>query len=382
MITARHYLDWAATAIPDSVNLDKVASVNIYGNPSAQNTEGRLAREALESARFRCASVLGVEPEKLYFTSGGTESNALVLHSLLLGTAKAKILYSGIEHPSVRENCLRLERLGLSRSAMAVERDGRVSVESLSRALEKHPDTRFAAIMWINNETGALMDLKALAERLNANRGRPQIHLHSDLVQAIGKVPVELKYLDSASISAHKLGGPRGLGLLYLKKPLEPLYVGGGQEGGVRPGTENVPGALALAELIERRSKPETVKVEAEKAAQRFKYLIGRIKKIPRCILIPEDREDEDERFSPWILQLRFKGLPGAVMVRALDDTGVAVSTGAACSSRSSRRPVLEAMGLDTEASLEGFRISQGWSTTESDFDALLWGVEKTLSTL
>jgi cysteine desulfurase len=374
----RHYLDWAATAIPDVVR-DAIA---VFGNPSAINKEGRLAKEALEGARTRCAGVLGVKPERLYFTSGGTESNALFLHSLLLRKGRGRLLYSGVEHPSVRENCLRLEKMGTPLGVVGVGKDGRVSAAALSTALEKYPDTRFVAIMGVNNETGSAMDTNALlgVVRLKQEKTGLPVHFHCDLVQAIGKVPVEIGDMDSASFSGHKLGGPRGIGLLYLKKPLEPLYTGGGQESGVRPGTENTPGALALADAFERRANPETVKLEEEKAASRMNYLIGKLRRIRRCVLIPEDRGEDDRRFSPWILQLRLLGLPGAVTVRALDDAGVAVSTGSACSSASSERPVLAAMGLDEAPRLEGFRVSQGWSTREEDFDALIAGIEKTLS--
>ena len=345
-----------------------------------------MARDALESARGRCAKVLGVEPDKLYFTSGGTESNALVFHSLLSRKGKGRLLFSGVEHPSVRENCLALEKLGIPVGVIGVEKDGRVSEAAFSRALEKHPDARFTAVMGVNNETGAIMDLKALvslAREAQKKSGLP-IHFHADLVQALGKIPLEqvIGALDSAAFSAHKLGGPRGIGLLYLKKPLTPLYTGGGQESGVRPGTENTLGALELARVLERRADPQAVKAEAAKAKERLKYLIGELKKIKRCALVPEDRGEEDERFSPWIIQVRFRGVPAPVMVRALDDEGVAVSSGSACSSDSAERPVLAAMGLDESTRLEALRISQGWSTEKSDFDALLSGVEKALSFL
>ena len=296
--TVRSYLDWAATAIP---NETATGIGEIYGNPSSPHTEGRLAREALEDARSRCAGVLGVPPETLYFTSGGTESNALVLHSLLLRKAKGRLLYSGVEHPSVRENCLLLEKLGLPVAAIGVEKDGRVTEASMARALEKNPDTRFVAVMGVNNETGSLMDLKALVSLARRNREKPNIHFHSDLVQAAGKVPIDIKGwdLDSAAFSAHKLGGPRGIGLLYLKKPIESLYAGGEQEGKIRPGTENTAGALALAQVLELRANPDTVRVEGEKARERFRYLIGELRKIKRCSLIPEERENDDPRFSP-----------------------------------------------------------------------------------
>jgi cysteine desulfurase len=355
----------------------------LFGNPSSLHEEGRRAKEALESARARCAAVLGVNPENICFTAGGTESNAIALHSLLMRQKKLCFLYSAVEHPSVRETCLRLERLGLYPSVIGVEKDGRVSPAQLARAFEKNSGARFAAVMAVNNETGAVMDMKALPEIVRRREGGP-VHFHSDLVQAAGKIPLDIKGwdIDSASVSAHKIGGPRGIGLLYLKQPLESLYAGGGQEGGVRPGTENTAGALALAACLEEHAAPGAVKAAGEEASRRWSRLIGELKKNPRCSLIPEDRVENDVRFSPWILQARFRDVPGEVMVRALDSEGFAVSTGSACSSSSPERPVLHAMGLDEHARLEGIRISQGWSTTMEDIDALLEGIEKALAFL
>jgi cysteine desulfurase len=380
MHPTRHYFDWAATAEP---SYSAFTPGELFGNPSSPHKEGRAAKEALESARSRCAAVLRVKPERLYFSSGGTESNALVIHSLLRRDRKNPFLYSAVEHPSVRENCLVLERLGFAAGKVAVEGDGRVTEKTLTRAMEKFPGFRFAALMAVNNETGALMDMGALSSLLRA-KGGPHVHLHCDLVQGAGKIPLDIEGwdLDSASLSAHKLGGPRGIGILYLKKPLAPLYTGGGQEGGVRPGTENTPGALALAECLEKRASPEALNGAVEKARERWRFLIGALKKIKRCVLIPEDREEADGRFSPWILQARFTKVPGEVMVRALDSEGFAVSTGSACSSASPERPVLQAMGLDDAARLEGIRVSQGWSTTTEDVEALARGIEKVLAFL
>jgi cysteine desulfurase len=141
-------------------------------------------------------------------------------------------------------------------------------------------------------------------------------------------------------------------------------------------------GAIALADVMQRRVDAAAIREEAEKAKTRLAYLMGELSKIDRCRFIPEDRQQRDARFSPWILQARFKDVPGEVMVRALDDAGVAVSTGSACSSTSRLRPGLAAMGLSQSVRLEGIRISQGWSTELSDMDALLSGIEKVLSFL
>jgi cysteine desulfurase len=378
----RRYFDWAATAIPDIFPSNTVP----FGNPSSKHAEGREARAALEDARRRCAVVLGAAPEEIFFTSGGTESNAIVLHSLLRRPCRpgsGGLLVSAVEHPSVRENGAVLERLGKPLTLIGVEKDGRVSGETLKAALKKADDPRLAAIMAVNNETGAVMDMPRLAEVLRKAAGAP-IHLHCDLVQAAGKTPVDLRSwdADSASVSAHKLGGPRGIGLLYLRKPVETLCAGGGQEGRVRPGTENTAGALALAECLERRARPEAAAAEYGRAAVRVKALITALKAMPRCTLIPSDREEEDGRFSPYILQAAFRGIPGEVMVRSLDDAGFAVSTGSACSSGGRDRPVLDAMGVDKTTAFEGIRISQGWYTAMEDVAALIEGINRILREL
>jgi cysteine desulfurase len=170
--------------------------------------------------------------------------------------------------------------------------------------------------------------------------------------------------------------------LLYLRRPVETLYTGGGQERNIRPGTENVAGALALADCLEKRALPEKLRTEYAEARRRWKKLLATLKNIDRCSLIPAERDADDEGFSPYIVQVAFKDIPGEVMVRALDDLGFAVSTGSACSSAKQERPVLAAMGLNDSASLEGSRISQGWSTTDEEIDLLTTAITEVLKFL
>ena len=362
----RHYFDWAGTAIPDTALADETVP---SGNPSSRHREGRAAKEALENARARCAAVLGVEPSTLYFTSGGTESNCIPLYSNLLRPA-GRITASLTEHPSVSENLQTLQRLGKPIAGIPVDTSGRVSPGLLAQTLKKHGDTRFTAIMAVNNETGAINDIKALREILD-NCGVP-VHFHCDMAQAAGKIPVNLALCDSAAISAHKIGGPRGIGLLYLRRPLEVLYSGGGQERKIRPGTENTSGAAALARCLEKYASASAVNTEYQKAKSRFAKLMRSLAETGRCTFIPSDRNPDSDNFSPYILQAAFRDIPGEVMVRALDDAGIAVSTGSACSSSSPGRPVLKAMGIDEKTSLEGIRISQGWTTTGEEIDFLI----------
>jgi cysteine desulfurase len=376
---SRHYFDWASTAIPENYPL---APSLHFGNPSSLHKEGRLAKEALESARNRCASVLNVPPETLYFTSGGTESNCIVLFSHIARQGKGRMAASNGEHSSITENLRLLDRLGRQTHVIPIDPLGRVTDASLLKTLTQYDNVRFAAIMAVNNETGTINDIVNL-KKVTVNM-EPPVHFHCDMVQAAGKLPIDIAGwgVDSASFSAHKIGGPRGIGLLYLRKPLEVLYTGGGQERNIRPGTENVSGALALAHCLETRAMPEIVAAEYAGAKTRCKRLLSALQEIDRCRLIPAERESDDDGFSPYIVQAAFKDIPGEVMVRALDDLGFAVSTGSACSSARPERPVLAAMGVDDKLGLEGIRISQGWSTTDEEIDLLLAAIQEVLKFL
>jgi cysteine desulfurase len=376
----RHYLDWAATA-PAEARID--APDAPFGNPSSQHLEGRAARDALESARESCARSLGVPADTLYFTSGGTEANCIPLYASLLRQGSGRILTSAGEHSSVARNLANLERLGRKTGTIPVDSSGRVTEELLGKALQKYPDARFAAIMAVNNEIGTVNDVARLRSVLDGSGGAP-VHLHCDMVQAVGKIPVDPAGwgVDSASFSAHKIGGPRGIGLLYLRKPIEALCLGGGQEGKTRAGTENVAGALALARCLEIRLEPARLAADLENARLRFRRLLDSLKGIDRFRIIPEDRESDDDGFSPYIVQAAFRDIPGEVMTRALDDMGFAVSTGSACSSASVERPVLAAMGVPDGLSIEGIRISQGWTTGDGDVDGLLSAIAEVLKFL
>ena len=375
----RHYFDWAASAIPDySLYNDSFP----FGNPSSAHKEGQEAAQALEGARARCALALGVPSSAIYFTSGGTESNCISLYSLIARKSSASLIASASEHPSITENLKKLQFLGKESSLIPVDSSGRVTCENLKSTIEKQNNARFVAIMSVNNETGTLNDIKSLQSVLKKN-GAP-VHFHCDIVQSIGKIPVNLTEweVDSASLSAHKIGGPRGIGILYLKKPLEVLYSGGGQEKNIRPGTENTAGALILASCLEKYLHEDNFKKETAKAGERWAFLLKELSKIQRCRFIPYGRQIDDPGFSPFILQAAFRDIPGEVMVRALDELGFAVSTGSACSSSSPERRVLAAMGIDESLRLEGIRISQGWTTTEEEIGLLIEAIKEVLKFL
>jgi cysteine desulfurase len=377
-IEKRYYFDWAASA-PTLVT----GTSSIYGNPSSLHSEGKAAKLALEDARQRCANVLSVPPQTLYFTSGGTESNSIAILSNLTRKGQGRIISSAAEHASVREGMETLEKLGKQTGTIAVDSDGRVSVKNLEKAFEKYGDVRFCSIMAVNNETGSVTDIASLLDVIREQKGTARFHC--DIVQAVGKIPVDISNwdIDSASISAHKICGPKGIGLLYLRSGNpEVLYKGGGQENGIRGGTENIQGAVALAECLEKYARAEIIKENYARAAKRWNRLTSSFSATGRCTIIPRSRDFNNDEFSPYILQAAFKGIPGEVMARALDDLGFAVSTGSACSSTSPERPVLLAMGVEESLRIEGIRISQGYSTTDEDIDALTDAVSEVLKFL
>jgi cysteine desulfurase len=353
-----------------------------FGNPSSGHSEGRAARAALEEARRVCMEALGADEGTIYFTSGATEANAIILFSMLYGHAggvKQGLITTATEHPSITKNRASLEYMGIPVHCMNVDGYGAAVPGALEKALRKHTDATMLALMYVNNETGAISDLPSLVKTARERDGKA-LHIHSDMVQAIGKIPFALRDMDidSAAFSAHKIGGPRGIGVLYLRKPVQVLCKGGGQEGGIRPGTENTLGACHFAEAIRFRTTTQTKALQ--EAAANMACLIEALRGMKRCTIIPECRQAVDERYSPYILQAAFKDVPGEVMVRALDDLGFAVSTGSACSTGSKKRPVLNAIGIDDALAFTAIRISFGWTTKMDDINALVDAVRRILA--
>ncbi len=384
------YFDWAATAPVEADIVRQAAEIAIeyFGNPSSTHLAGAAARSLLADARSSCARTLEVRPQQLFFTSGGTEANHLPLLSLLQRPSAGTILVSAIEHPSVREQADMLRHCGWQVVQVRPDSSGIISPAAIQAALTS--DTVMVCLMAVNNETGAVQPIYKVADLLTEyakSSGKRKPRLHVDCVQAAGKVPLCLSHpgIDSAALSAHKIGGPRGVGLLYLPQRFEGFVRGGGQEQGVRSGTENLAGVWALAKCLERHYLPAgqdgTPHRQQEAAYTRFllqrdltRDFLVQLKAIRGCSLIPECRLEQgcEDRFSPWIVQAAFSGLPGEVLVRAMSERGIAISTGSACSSRKLSRPVLEAMGVPRELATNGVRLSFGPATTREDMARLL----------
>ncbi len=381
------YLDWASTSPPDLSLLDEAARIagQAYGNPSSRHRLGHEAKEKLDEARHRFAAQLGAgKTGRVVFTGGGSEADALPLLAVLRQALSSRrdgsikrlhIVTTEIEHAAVYEEVLLLKSLGLEASFVRPESDGIIDPEKIGAAIGR--DTALVAVMAVNNETGAVQDLAGIAGAVAGAAkalGRPAPRIHVDAVQTLGKVefrPAELG-IDTAAFSAHKLGGPRACGALWIRAALEPLAVGGGQEGGIRPGTESLQSAWAFSRAAEQAAGALEDNRRRARAleARLIEGLISGAGAIP----LPLGRKAGDERYSPFILSAAFPGLSGEVLVRALSDEGLALSTGSACSSnlRKKGRRVLAAMGLDEGLAFSSLRISTGPATTESEIDSFL----------
>ena len=386
------YLDWAASAIPytDEIEAAYREATTVFANPSAQHQFGKEARNMLEKARSRCAAVLGVPAETLYFTSGASESNSLVLLSLLTRPATGSLIISNIEHPSVREQAAVLEHCGWTVLTAPSDKSGCITPDAVLHTLRE--DTVLVAIMGVNNEIGSVQPVRDIAQALKAHTvGKRTVHFHVDMVQSIGKLPVaELGLADvhSASMSAHKIGGPRGIGLLYLKQPLNSGIRGGSQERNIRPGTENLAGACALARCLETTYTDFQQKFE--RAGELSRFLIEALCQIPECSIIPAARVSSEisnaavldnikcaHAFSPWIIQASFKNIPAEIMTRCLSERGIFVSAGSACSSKKKVRPILAALSVSPEIAQNAIRISIGHSTKKSDLEQFISAVKE-----
>lgn len=370
-----HYFDWAATSPADEDILKQAVELTLkdWGNPSSSHAVGKAARCLLEEARERAAKVLGVPAGTVYFTSGGTESDQIPLLAQLCKPAKGTVLISSIEHPAVREQALALKNCGWNVVQLPVDKNGIVTPEAVVKCLT--PDTTLVCIMAVNNETGSIQPIYEIAEAItvwSAGKRKPKFHV--DCVQAAGKIQLNLahKGIDSAALSSHKICGPRGIGILYMKDSIDVFLRGGGQEKGIRSGTENVLGAVAFSLALERyynKEKPELVEASA-KFVEDFSKLKG-------CTIVPAGRLKNPELFSPYVVQAAFDHIPGNVMLRALDAKGFYISTGSACSSKKNKRPVLEAMHITPQISENAVRFSFGPHTTPAAIAELLCAVEE-----
>lgn len=352
------YCDYSASAPMRAEVRAAIAEIDdrIIGNPSSIHQPGQVARVALERARKSMAQSIGAKPREIIFTSGGTEANNTVLWGLL--KPGDHVVSSLIEHPSVHGPLRGLQEQGVQVTQVSPATTGEILVEEVVKAIR--PNTRLITVMAVNNETGVVNDLTALGA-LATERG---LLFHTDAVQALGKLPIDVVQsgIHFLSASAHKLGGPKGVGLLYARQmiPFQPLQLGGSQENGHRGGTENVAGAVGFAKaLVLAVEEQETL--YRRHSAFRKTFLRG----------LTEERISFSINGSgscPGVINIRLTGISGHALVMNLDSEGVAVSYGSACASGTPKPShVLLAMGLGEEVAGQSVRISFGYGTTEAE---------------
>ena len=364
MSDSKIYLDHNATSplLPEVENVMSEVAQQTFANPSSPHWAGRNARFLLEEARDNLANSLGVKSQEILFTSGGTESNNTVLRQLLMNSAEQHLIVSAVEHPSVLETCRILGgQPNIQFTELAVDSSGIVEPGKLREALR--PETSLISVMTANNETGNLQPVEELSKIAQENK----IPFHTDLVQAYGKMQLDLSSskVNFASATAHKLGGPCGIGLLYVKQgtAFESLISGGKQERVRRAGTENVVLAVGFAKAVGWYLGNQ---LSLRDRFSKFRDLIlNEINKI-KGIFLNTDLGNS----MPHTLNFGCKKVSAESLLISLDLDGVAVSTGSACSSGAMEAsPVLLAMGLSRAEAKSSLRVSWGWSTTEADID-------------
>ncbi len=363
----RVYLDWnATTPLRDEARRAMLGALDLPGNASSVHAEGREARRWIEAARAAVANAVGASPRNVVFTSGGTEANALALAPGLKADgapAVERLVVSAIEHASVLSG----GRFPYSTIArLKVRRDGVADLDHL-RDLLRGGSPALVSIMLANNETGAIQPIAEAAEIVHAGGGL----LHVDAVQALGKISVDMRALgaDLLTLSAHKIGGPKGVGALVLSEGLtgpEPLLRGGGQELSRRAGTENVAGIAAFGEAV--TAAMANLPVEADRIQALRERLENGLRQTPNMIVF-----SDMARRLPNTTLFTVPGLRAETAVIGFDLAGIAVSSGSACSSgKVQPSHVLQAMGLDPEIAQGAVRLSMGWSTRDADVESCL----------
>ncbi len=374
------YLDYAATTPcrPEVSEAMQAIQGEAYGNPSSLHRFGQRSKQVLEQSRRQVAALLGAAPETLVFTAGGTDSDNLAIQGVARAAREGRrhLITTAIEHHAVLHTMQHLEEQGYEVTYLPVDAEGVVRLDALAEALR--PDTLLVSVMLANNETGTVQSLAKIVEMARPYGAR----VHTDAVQAMGKLPVDVEALgvDLLSLTAHKFYGPRGVGALYVRPgtPIVPLRYGGNQEHKLHPGTENVAGIVGLATALELADKERPAEYERlQGLAERLEAgILARIADAKR-------NGPPAERRLPHILNMSFGRTEGESVLLALDSQGIAVSTGSACASGAvDPSHVLLAMGISREQAAGSVRFSLGRSTTAEEIAYTLETLERVIERL
>lgn len=348
-----------------------------FGNASSLHSFGLEAREAVEEARTKVAGLINAEPFEIYFTSGGTESDNLALKGIALKNRKKgrHIITSSFEHPAILETCRALAKQDFDVTYLPVTRDGLVEPDAVAAAIR--PDTILISIMHANNEIGTIQPLQEIG-RIAKEKG---IHFHTDAVQTAGKIPVDVRALglDALSLSGHKLYGPKGIGALFVRKGvrIESQQQGGGHEGGLRSGTENVPGIVGLGRAA------DLAKESMIDEAKRLTLMRDRLRDSVLGRISESWLNGHPDLRLPSNLNFGFRYIEGESLILLLDARGIAASTGSACSSKKlAASHVLTAIGLGAVECHGSLRITLGRSNTQEEIDFAALAIEESVSRL
>lgn len=372
------YLDNSATTKPDStvVASFKQVSEKYFGNPSSIHELGGEVEQLQNRAREQAANILQVKPSEVVFTSGGTEGNNLAIKGIALRHQKRgkHIITSKVEHASVYETCKSLEDLGFTITYLPVKPNGVIDIEQLEKEITD--ETILISIMYVNNEIGSIQPIFDIGKKL---KKYPKIFFHVDAVQAFGKVPLYLNDsgIDLCTLSGHKINGLKGTGLLYVKEgtSLYPLFHGGNQEFGLRSGTENVAGNVSFVRAL--RLMKEKEQNQWKQLKNLYEKLYQGLKKLDHLKI------NSSLDGAPHILNVSVPGLKPEVVIHALYEKGIIISTQSACSSKQfDKSRVLSACGISDERASSGLRISLSYETTEEDIDMFINVFNETITHL
>lgn len=372
------YLDYAATTPVDPRVLEVMKPYfgEDFGNASSLYSMGQQARLAMENSRKRIAKIINSEPEEIVFTSGGTESDNLALVGVAMANKKKgnHIITSKIEHKAVMETCEFLEKQGFQITYLDVDKYGIIDLEQLKKSIKK--ETILVSVMHANNEIGTLEPIEEVGKICREK----DIYFHTDAVQSFCKIPIDVKKMkiDMLSASSHKIYGPKGVGLLYVRTgvKIEPLLHGGGHESGRRSGTENVAGIVGFAKACEIANKEMTK--EAKRLSRMRNKLVKGLLKVPNSYI-----NGHPEKRLPGNTNLRFDFIEGEALILKLDMVGIEASTGSACSSKDLKAShVLISIGLSPKQAHGSLRITMGRYTKEKDIDYVLKNVPEVVSEL
>lgn len=365
------YFDNSATTkiAPGALDTYQTVSNQFFGNPSSLHVIGEKAFHLLEQSRQQIATLLKVQPDEIYFTSGGTEGDNWVLK----GTAIEKqafgkhLITTSVEHPAIIKSMQQLEKLGFEVTYLPVDQTGRISPADLKAAIR--PDTILVSVMAVNNEIGSRQPLAEVAEILKAY---PNIHFHVDAVQGIGKgMQSEIfnERVDFVTLSGHKFHAPRGIGLLYKRRGrhIAPLLTGGGQEHDLRSGTENVPAIAAMAKALRLLLTDERQKVQQQNAIRQ--RLFEHISQADKTVMFSQ----MTNQFAPHILCFAIKGVRGETIVHAFEEHEIYISTTSACSSKKgTESSTLKAMHVNEKIATSAVRISLDEHNTFAEADQFM----------